>query len=381
MTSIQYLTVIKGVISTQVRRFHIKKTNHTSCYSTAESLSQLRSRTSFTPDIMAQSPKLFPELQRQNEARRIQVDSERFRVPTTPRQPVQNALRGTAKPITNPLLQKLFNKNSILFASVQGSPSTPQPAVPPSINNLRPFSVKRPALTFPKEEPRTIPAPRPSPLAPTFSPVNPEMLSPAVQPGADIDKQKLFQTLLNQKKEKEKHLQEILRQQQMKEASQIPLPVPRPIPPQFEATPAVVSPGRSRILSKAEAVVARRESSGESMSSPEVWAAVKVLSQFLERERGNQAAIPDSVVMAIIQLTEFLETEDQPRAAMSAPGPSDAQIRLRQRLKEQADSKKARISEILAAKSSVEMFMDMERVEMDIGRLPDSFMFSTLPVH
>ena len=139
-------------------------------------------------------------------------------------------------------------------------------------------------------------------------------------------------------------------------------------------------PGRSRILSKAEAVVARKESSGESMSSPEVWAAVKVLSQFLEREKGSQAAIPDSVVMAIIQLTEFLETEDQPPEVMSLPGLSDAQIRLRQQLKAQADKKKARISEILNAKSSVQMFMDMRRMEEDIGRLPDSFMFSTLPV-
>ena len=400
----------------------------------AETLSQLRVRPSFTPEFMAKSPKLFPELQRQTEGGRGHIDSNTFRghidsntfrgrpgpptptprllpAPASTASPAQfeteNVIRATSKPITNPLLQELFNKNSILFR--EASDSVHQPPT-----NLRPLHVKRPALTFAKEEPRSFSEPRIrsslSTQAPGFVPGNKERIAPVPvrslpvrppnsvmsplrppvpensptplppQASADSKKQKLFQSLLNQKKEKEKFLQEILNKQEMKEIS--PSPLPRPGPPQFEVSEAVASPGRNKILSEAEAAVARRESRGESKSSPEVWAAVKILSQFLERERGGRQDIPDSVVMAIIQLTEFLQSDtQQPHRFPPSAGPSEAQIRLRQQLKAQAENKKARISEILNARSSVEQFMDMERVE-EVARLPntDSFIFSTLPV-
>ena len=391
----------------------------------AETLSQLRVRPSFTPEFMAKSPKLFPELQRQTEGGRGHIDSNTFRgrpgpptptprllpAPASTASPAQfeteNVIRATSKPITNPLLQELFNKNSILFRKASESVHQPQ-------TNLRPLHVKRPALTFAKEEPRSFSEPRIRPSlstqAPAFVPGNMERIAPVPvrslpvrppnsvmsplrppvpensptplppQASADSKKLKLFQSLLNQKKEKEKFLQEILNKQEMKEIS--PSPLPRPGPPQFEVSEAVASPGRNKILSEAEAAVARRESRGESKSSPEVWAAVKILSQFLERERGGRQDIPDSVVMAIIQLTEFLQSDtQQPHRSPPSAGPSEAQIRLRQQLKAQAENKKARISEILNARSSVEQFMDMERVE-EVARLPntDSFIFSTLPV-
>ena len=102
---------------------------------------------------------------------------------------------------------------------------------------------------------------------------------------------------------------------------------------------------------------------GLSKSSPEVWAAVKILSEFLRREKDLAGALPDRVVTSIIHLTEFLQ----------ADGQSPAQTRLREQLEAQGRSKKERISQILRAQSSVEQFM---MTEAD----PGLFQFSTLPV-
>ena len=107
-------------------------------------------------------------------------------------------------------------------------------------------------------------------------------------------------------------------------------------------------------------------SAGLSKSSPEVWAAVKILSEFLRREKGLAGALPDRVVTSIIHLTEFLQADD-----LQSP----AQTRLREQLEAQGRSKKERISQILRAQSSVEQFM-MGEAEPD----PQLFMFSTLPV-
>ena len=103
---------------------------------------------------------------------------------------------------------------------------------------------------------------------------------------------------------------------------------------------------------------------------------MKILSQFLERERGLGGAIseiPDSVVTSIIHLTQFLQTEGRP------PALSDTQTRLREQLEAQERKKKERISQILRAQSSVEKFMMTEAAPLDPLE-PGLFMFSTLPV-
>ena len=107
---------------------------------------------------------------------------------------------------------------------------------------------------------------------------------------------------------------------------------------------------------------------GQSKSSPEVWAAVKILSQFLERERGQTGAGPDlpgRVVTSIIHLTQFLQTEGRPTAL------SDTQTRLREQLEAQERKKKERISQILRAQSSVEKFMMTEAAPLDPLALRD----------
>ena len=101
----------------------------------------------------------------------------------------------------------------------------------------------------------------------------------------------------------------------------------------------------------------------------------KILSEFLERERGLAMAggsteIPDTVVTSIIHLTQFLQTEGRP------PALPDTQTRLREQLEAQERKKKERISQILRAQSSVEQFMMAEAAPLD----PGLFMFSTLPV-
>ena len=123
--------------------------------------------------------------------------------------------------------------------------------------------------------------------------------------------------------------------------------------------------------------------SGQSKSSPEVWAAVKILSQFLERERGQTGAGPDlpgRVVTSIIHLTQFLQTEGRPPAPPPARPPAlpESQTRLKEQLEAQERTKKERISQILRAQSSVEQFMMAEIPGP--APTPGLFMFSTLPV-
>ena len=109
---------------------------------------------------------------------------------------------------------------------------------------------------------------------------------------------------------------------------------------------------------------------GQSKSSPEVWAAVKILSEFLERERGLAGALPARVVTSIIHLTQFLRTD-----GLQSPAVSPNQTRLREQLEAEERRKKERISQILRAQSSMEQFM-MTEADSGGGLL----MFSTLPV-
>ena len=281
MISILYLSVISEVILTQVgssREIEMK----IFC-SSSETLSKLRIRPSFTPEFMAKSPQLFPELRNP----RFHVESNSFRgkpapaSPPAPRPQIVPEIRGGAKPITNPLLQELFHKNSIVFQTVPmaGSVSslqpTPAPAsvFPPSSNNLPGFDVKRPALTFAKEEPRTFaePQPRPTPLPlPARGLERERETVPGMAAGAQEKEEKqrrLFQSILSRKKEKERRLQDILTRQQMKVSPTPPPSSPSPPPPsppvpQFEAIDALARPGRARIISAAEAAVANRQNTG-----------------------------------------------------------------------------------------------------------------------
>ena len=110
---------------------------------------------------------------------------------------------------------------------------------------------------------------------------------------------------------------------------------------------------------------------GQSKSSPEVWAAVKILSEFLEREKGLAGALPDRVVTSIIHLTQFLQTDH-----LQPP----AHTRLREQLEAEERRKKERISQILRAQSSMEQFMMTEAAEPGPDSGSGLFMFSTLPV-
>ena len=212
---------------------------------------------------MAKSPQLFPELRRENP--RFHVESNSFRGRTAPapapaqavapRPQIVPEIPGGSKPIINPLLQELFNKNSIVFQPAQ------QPL--PARNNLPRFDVKRPALTFAPEEPRTFAEPqpgRPTPfLVGEIPPGDGEMMITSGEEEREEREEKqrrLFQSLLSRKQEKERRLQDILTRQEVK------MKAP-PAPPQFEASEAVAMPGRAGIISAAEAAVAGRQNSGQ----------------------------------------------------------------------------------------------------------------------
>ena len=63
---------------------------------------------------------------------------------------------------------------------------------------------------------------------------------------------------------------------------------------------------------RAKAAVRRRINKGREKSSPTVWAAVRALSEFVESQENvdRTTDVPQNILMAIIQLTDFLNMEE-----------------------------------------------------------------------
>jgi len=70
---------------------------------------------------------------------------------------------------------------------------------------------------------------------------------------------------------------------------------------------------REVAIKNAAEVVRKKVEGGESKSSPAVWAAVKSLTEFLDAQPDSDS-IPNPVLMAIIQLTNYLESEEEAEA-------------------------------------------------------------------
>ena len=74
----------------------------------------------------------------------------------------------------------------------------------------------------------------------------------------------------------------------------------------FEEKPEKSSSPLEAIMNARDAVL-RTMRSGNERTSPAIWAAVQILSDFVDSQ---QPGIPSDVLLAIIQLTEFLNAED-----------------------------------------------------------------------
>ena len=164
----------------------------------------------------------------------------------------------------------------------------------------------------------------------------------------------LFQTLLKQKQEKDRKLKAILRGSSSENMS------------------------RSKVFIDAKNVVERRKTFGRSKSSPEVWAAVKILTDFVEREEEDNRDIPQHIIMAIIQLTEFLDQDEKSVQEQSSLTPR--QEKIREEILQQTLRKKQQISQILNNnRTRVEQKM-ISIVESSRTAPSSSFSFDTLPV-
>jgi len=162
-----------------------------------------------------------------------------------------------------------------------------------------------------------------------------------------------------------------------------------------------------------EAIVNAREAvlktmrSGNERTSPAVWAAVEILSDFVDSQ---QPGIPSDVLIAIIQLTEFLNAEDikedgddveeenvqaevevQQRFIHSTTTEkqillSPLQIKLRDRLLKQKVMKQQEIDKIIERSKQKKQPTSSSKFPgriklMEVSSESQEFSFSTLPIY
>ena len=111
--------------------------------------------------------------------------------------------------------------------------------------------------------------------------------------------------------------------------------------------------------------VRKRTDEGTDKFSPAVWIAVKVLTEFMERQdKENTPEIPPTILMAIIQLTQFLNKgKDQALNSQEKkndePALSPLQVKLRDQILRQKEQQAEEIANILNAEA-IESFMEAE---------------------
>ena len=181
----------------------------------------------------------------------------------------------------------------------------------------------------------------------------------------------------------------------------------------FEEKPEERPTALEAILSARNAVL-RTMRAGNERTSPAIWAAVKILSDFVDSQ---QPGIPPDVLLAIIQLTDFLNAEDnsQQEDPATAVTPverfipttttekqtilSPAQTRLRDKLLKQKIMKQQEINKIIqraknnkqpttpsttttTTRSNSGRGQFPNRISlMDVSLNGQQFSFSTLPIY
>ena len=155
-----------------------------------------------------------------------------------------------------------------------------------------------------------------------------------------------------------------------------------PLPISMQVNPGVENQVKTA-LANAKAAVDKRKSVSRSRSSPEVWAAVRILSEFVTTDR--EVSIPDNILTAIILLTDFLDedSKDEP-VEVESPLPviqklSPAQQKIKARILSDRQNQRNRISEILKMKMMKDIMM-MDPDEFLAEQETDGFAFDTLPI-
>ena len=117
-------------------------------------------------------------------------------------------------------------------------------------------------------------------------------------------------------------------------------------------------------VERARTAVQRRISTGRDKSSPAVWAAVNALTQFVEGPKVSDKDVPEVIFRAIIQLTNFLDT-DKGIGEEKAESLTAQQERLRTQILKQKQQQQQEIENILKAEA-VTAFMKEEKKAVSV---------------
>ena len=138
------------------------------------------------------------------------------------------------------------------------------------------------------------------------------------------------------------------------------------------------------VITNARTAVDKRKSLARSRSSPEVWAAVRILSEFVTNS-DMEVRVPDNILTAIILLTEFLD-EDTENMHIKVQGPvpiiqklGPAKKKIKAKILADRQIERNRISEILKMKMMKDIIM-MDPDEFLSDQETEGFAFNTLPI-
>ena len=238
------------------------------------------------------------------------------------------------KVITNPLLQKLFNRNSLHLAATTVRP----PPTTTTTTTARPRPAPRQSeATTPRAVTRQ---PRPQTQRTTTSPppqqqqqtlfdqiknrINNNNVQQQRQQQEEQSEEDLMNALIQQRVEEE------LQRRRDQEAARLDQQRRRLLDQTRLSAEAAARLARYEALvaAAAEAVTAR-VSGATDRASPAVWAATRALRSFVDSRSGDTAAeaanTPDKVLAAVAQLTSFLG-RDQGEVSLEAEEVSRAQL-------------------------------------------------------
>ena len=222
------------------------------------------------------------------------------------------------------------------------------------------------------------------------------------QPQPQNQRSTLFQSLLAQKEERARRLMSILNEIGTPEKSSLKQPSltfedeikPQkeidssvvPVPASIKATSVGLGNNVEIVIANAKTAVDKRKSLARSRSSPEVWAAVRILSEFVTSS-DIEVSVPDNILTAIILLTDFLdedtkdvnhlvEVESQVPVIQKL---SLTQENIKARILTDKQNQRNRIAEILKMKMIKDIMM-MDPDELLYEQETDGFAFATLPI-
>ena len=317
-----------------------------------------------------------------------------FQRPQSPNVPVPQEL-----PVTKALTEnrpRIIQSPSTSFSPLVSDPSDirlmsqvrHQPPVTPAVTRPRPHVVT--AVTPGATGQASLPAPRR------------EQKSIATQDRdtkSQNQRSKLFQSLLAQKEEKARRLMSILNEIGTPEKSSLKQPsltFEDEIKPQKDSSVSVPASIRASnvglgnnveaVIANAKTAVDKRKSLARSRSSPEVWAAVRILSEFVTSS-DREVSVPDNILTAIILLTDFLDEDTMDVNDLvepQSPNPvieklSPTRENIKARILADKQNQRNRIAEILKMKMMKDIMM-MDPDELLSEQETDGFAFATLPI-